>query len=237
MEHAQIITMICSTQTFPVAKDANLFMLLFAALSWEVLIWTPKKRNAAHIPLSLNYITNVELLVPMFLQTKPGHLLPPLLFCFVVIQSGMDSGPPNYVGKQMVWLGRKYWTNNDSAVFTIPARLALWCKVFYADGSNELLAVQSLNSDGIMPPCDRMFFSRGGYLDTSYNGLCLVALESILSTAFVIPALPPATKIKIPKQSDLLDALMHSNYYIALPARAEWSVLGLDKLLPSEISK
>jgi hypothetical protein len=168
-------------------------------------------------------------------KTGPSTTSPSILLRCNPVWHGQSA---TKLGKQWFDWVEVNWTNDDGAVFTVPARLALWGKVHYADDTNELLAVvRSLKNDGIMPPHDRMFFARGGYLDTSYEGLCLVEFESILSTAFVIPALPPATESKIPKRSELLDALVSSNYYVALPARAEWSVLGWDELLSSENSK
>ena len=75
---------------------------------------------------------------------------------------------PVWHGQSATKLGKQWfdwvevnWTNDDGSVFTVPAQLALWGKVSYADGSNELLAVvQSLKCEGIMLPHDRMFFSR-----------------------------------------------------------------------------
>ena len=123
------------------------------------------------------------------------------------------------------------WEDRHGNVYSVPASLYLWGQALYSDGSTELLAtVHSLQSYETMKPHDRMFFARGDELacDTA-SSLSVVDFESILSTAFVVPAHPPGARQGLKNASDALTSLMKSNYYVALPPRSQWKYIGWEE--------
>jgi hypothetical protein len=127
------------------------------------------------------------------------------------------------------------WTLEDESSNTVPAILCLWGKVHFQDGTSQFLAVvRSLISVGPVPIHDRMFFARGDYLDMSPAGLHVMEFESISTTAFVFPSLPPISDLATPAKDSVLKTIKASNYYAALPARSEWVYLGWDQKLVAE---
>jgi hypothetical protein len=123
------------------------------------------------------------------------------------------------------------WEDRHGNVYSVPASLYLWGQALYSDGSTELLAtVRSLQSYETMKPHDRMFFARGDELacDTA-SSLSVVDFESILSTAFVVPAHAPGERQGLKNASDALTSLMKSNYYVALPPRSQWKYIGWEE--------
>ena len=86
------------------------------------------------------------------------------------------------------------WDDNNGNVYTVPARLDLWGQILYSDQSTDLLAsVRSLHSMKSLKQHDCIFFSHGDFLNRG-NSSCLyvVDCDSIVSTAFVVPCLPPS---------------------------------------------
>ena len=81
--------------------------------------------------------------------------------------------------------------------YTAPANPLLWGNVINSDWTESLLAsVCSLRNTKNMTAHDRMFFAKGDYICDENTGLSVVEHNNILSTAFVVPALPSGTKRK-----------------------------------------
>ena len=67
------------------------------------------------------------------------------------------------------------------------------------------------------------------------TGLSVVEHNNIiLSTAFVIPALAPATISKCKSTRETVEAMENTDYYIALPPRNQWKLIGWDIPLSTE---
>ena len=132
------------------------------------------------------------------------------------------------------------WFNQEeSSTFTVPAILSLLGKVIYSDGEHEIIAaIRSLRSMTELPRHNRMFFGRGDYMSTGDSCCYVVDIESILSTAFVVPCIPPDQSARIgsramtPAQS--LEKLESSQYYVALPPRTQWKNIGWARKLTIE---
>jgi hypothetical protein len=136
------------------------------------------------------------------------------------------------------------WVDGNGEHYTVPAQLRLFGNVLHSDGSNELLAsIRSLRSETHLPHHNRMFFGRvdSFHADprTSFN---VVEFHDILSTAFVVPAIPPLptekpTKKQNPKKitpAMSLEQLVVSNSYCSLPPRCDWKNIGWDRKLSFE---
>ena len=129
------------------------------------------------------------------------------------------------------WVEVSWFDKEDSSPFTVPAILSLLGKVIYSDGEYEIIAaIRSLHSMTELPRHNRMFFGRGDYMSTGDSSCYVVDMESILSTAFVVPCIPPdqsartGSKAMTPAQS--LEKLESSKYYVALPPRTQWKNIG-----------
>ena len=73
-----------------------------------------------------------------------------------------------YMQKQRQWFDwvEVDWDDNNGNVYTVPARLDLWGQMLYSDQSTDLLAsVRSLRSMKSLKQHDRIFFSRGDYMN------------------------------------------------------------------------
>ena len=81
---------------------------------------------------------------------------------------------------------------------------------------------------------DRMFFAKGDYICDENTGLRVVEHNNILSTAFVVPALPPGTNRKCMSSRETISAMENTDYYIALPPRDQWKLIGWDIHLSTE---
>jgi len=85
-----------------------------------------------------------------------------------------------------------------------------------------------------MPAHHRMFFVTGDYICDEKTGLSIVEHNNILSTAFVVPALAPATISKCMSKRETVEAMENTDYYIALPPRNQWKLIGWDIPLSTE---
>ena len=85
-----------------------------------------------------------------------------------------------------------------------------------------------------MPAHHRMFFATGDYICDEKTGLSVVEHNNILSTAFVVPALAPATISKCMSTRETAEAMENADYYIALPPRNQWKLIGWDIPLSTE---
>ena len=137
------------------------------------------------------------------------------------------------------WVEVSWFDKEDSSPFTVPAILSLLGKVIYSDGEYEIIAaIRSLHSMTELPRHNRMFFGRGDYMSTGDSCCYVVDMESILSTAFVVPCIPPdqsartGSKAMTPAQS--LEKLESSKYYVALPPRTQWKNIGWARKLTIE---
>ena len=79
-----------------------------------------------------------------------------------------------------------------------------------------------------MPAHHRMFFATGDYICDEKTGLSVVEHNNILSTAFVVPALAPATISKCMSTRGTVEVMENTDYYIALPPRNQWKWIGWD---------
>ena len=83
------------------------------------------------------------------------------------------------------------WESQNSNYYTVPAELLLWGNVIYWDGTKSLLAsVCLLRSTKNMTTHYRMFFAKRDFICDEHTGLPIVEHSNILSTAFLVPALP-----------------------------------------------
>jgi len=139
---------------------------------------------------------------------------------------------------EVTWTRGNQDHGGGNVEYVVPAILRLWGNVLYSDGSTQLLAsVCSLKSTSDLRHHDRMFFARGDYMDDSRSSYdCVVDYESIKSTGFVVPAIPPrSTKGPLQKSpSESLRVLEDSNYFVALPSRDKWKNVGWDRKLSTE---
>ena len=89
---------------------------------------------------------------------------------------------------------------------------------------------------------DHIFFSCGDFLNRG-NSSCLyvVDCDSIVLTAFVVPCLPPNYYAKSGSReascAQAVEDLWTSNYFVSLPPRADWKLIGWDRKLSSEEKK
>ena len=67
-----------------------------------------------------------------------------------------------------------------------------------------------------MPGHHRMFFATGDYICDEKTGLSVVEHNNIFSTAFVVPALTPATISDCKSTRETVEAMENTDYYIAL---------------------
>jgi hypothetical protein len=79
-----------------------------------------------------------------------------------------------------------------------------------------------------------MFFATSDYICDEKTGLSVVEHNNILSTAFVVPALAPATISKCKSTRKTVEAMEKTDYYIALPPRNQWKLIGWDIPLRTE---
>ena len=127
------------------------------------------------------------------------------------------------------------WESRNGKNYSVPAKLLLWGNVVYSDGTETLLAsIRSLRSTTVMPAHHRMFFATGDYICDEKTGLSVVEHNNILSTAFVVPALAPATISKCMSTQETVEAMENTDYYIALPPRNQWKLIGWDIPLRTE---
>ena len=127
------------------------------------------------------------------------------------------------------------WTDNADRQYVVPAILRLWGNVTYSDDTTQLLAsVRSLRSTSELSNHDRMFFARGDIMQEGDRSYCVVDFESIKSTGFVVPAIPPTRRQGLRTPSESLQCLETSDYYVALPSRECWKDVGWDRKLSSE---
>ena len=88
------------------------------------------------------------------------------------------------------------WDDNNGNVYTVPAALDFLygvVRTLYFIKSTDLLAsVRSLQSTKSLKQHDRIFFSHGDFLNRGDSScFYVVDCDSIVSTAFVVPCLPP----------------------------------------------
>ena len=111
------------------------------------------------------------------------------------------------------------WTDNADRQYVVPAILRLWGNVTYSDDTTQLLAsIRSLRSTSELSNHDRMFFARGDIMQEGDRSYCVVDFESIKSTGFVVPAIPPTRRQGLCTPSESLECLETSDYYVALPS-------------------
>ena len=135
------------------------------------------------------------------------------------------------------WVEVNWETGDGLNAYTVPAILVLWGNVIYSDDSTVLLAsVCSLQSTKAMSRHDRMFFASGDNLVDGPSSFCVVDFDSILSTAFVVPAIPPGHAKHHKSPAESLKVLEDTNYYVALPPRCSWKNIGWDRLTSLEQS-
>ena len=98
----------------------------------------------------------------------------------------------------------------------------------YSDQSTDLLAsVRSLCSMKSLKQHDRIFFSRGDFMNRGDSScLYVVDCDSIVSTAaFVVPCLPPHYYAKSGSReascAQAVEDLQTSNYFVSLPPHAD----------------
>ena len=87
------------------------------------------------------------------------------------------------------------WDDNNGNVYTVLATLDLWDgQILYSDQSTDLLAsVRSLRSRKSLKQHDCIFFSRGDFQNRGDSScFYVVDCDSIVSSAFVVPCLPPS---------------------------------------------
>ena len=89
---------------------------------------------------------------------------------------------------------------------------------------------------------DRIFFSRGDFLNRGDSScFYVVDCDSIVSTAFVVPCLPPHYYAKSGSReascAQAVEDLRTSNFFVSLPPHAYWKLIGSDKKLSSEEKK
>ena len=69
----------------------------------------------------------------------------------------------------------------------------------------------------------------------------MVDCDSIVSTAFVVPCLPPHYYAKSGSReascAQAVEDLQTSNYFVSLPPHADWKLIGWDRKLSSEEKK
>jgi hypothetical protein len=113
------------------------------------------------------------------------------------------------------------WESRNGKNYSVPAKLLLWGKVVYSDGTETLLAsIRSLKSTIVMPVPPCMFFATSDYICDEKTRLSVVEHYNILSTAFVVPALiAPATISKCMSTRENVEAMENTDYYLALPPR------------------
>ena len=73
---------------------------------------------------------------------------------------------------------------------------------------------------------NRMFSVTGDYICDEKTGLSVVEHNKILSTAFEVPALAPATISKSTSTQETVEAIENTDYYIALPPRNQRKLIG-----------
>ncbi len=81
---------------------------------------------------------------------------------------------------------------------------------------------------------NRMFYITGDYICDEKTGLSVVEHNKILSTAFEVPALAPATISKSTSTQETVEAIENTDYYIALPPRNQRKLIGWDIHLSTE---
>ena len=71
-----------------------------------------------------------------------------------------------------------------------------------------------------------------------FSSFNVVDCDSILSTAFVVPCLPPNYYAKSgcweASCAQAVEDLQTSNYFVSLPPCADWTLIGWNKKLSSE---
>ena len=113
------------------------------------------------------------------------------------------------------------WESRNGKYYTVPAKLILWRNVIYSDGTESLLAsVCLLRSTKNMTAHDRMCFAKGDYNCEENTGLSVVEHNNILSTAFVVPALPPGTNRKCMSSRETVSAMENTDYYSITATRS-----------------
>ena len=79
------------------------------------------------------------------------------------------------------------------------------------------------------------FFATGDFICDENTGLSVVEhTNNILSTAFLVPALPPGTYRICMSSRENVSAMENTDYYIALPPRDQWKLIGWDIRLSTE---
>ena len=67
-----------------------------------------------------------------------------------------------------------------------------------------------------MPAHHHMFFATGDYICDEKTGLSVVEHNNILSTAFVVPALAPATINRCISTQETVEAMENTDYFIPM---------------------
>jgi hypothetical protein len=197
----------------------------------------PHEAGVNDYALSDISITTVEFYYQVTATTDDGESVP--LKCNPIWNNDVGGVLLRSKSSWFDWVEVSWFDQEDSSPFTVPAILSLLGKVIYSDGRHEIIAaIRSLQSMKELPKHKRMFFGRGDYMTTGHSCCYVVDIESILSTAFVVPCIPPDLSTKIgsrattPAQS--LENLESSQYYIALPPRTQWKNIGWTRKLTIE---
>ena len=130
------------------------------------------------------------------------------------------------------------WESRNGKNYSVPAKLLLWGNVgsFIQMELKHSLhrSIRSLRSTTVMPAHHCMCFATGDNICDEKTGLSVVDHNNILSTAFVVPSLAPATLSKCMSARETVEAMENTDYYIALPPRNQWKLIGWDIPLSTE---
>jgi hypothetical protein len=197
---------------------------------------TPHESGMNDYVLSDISITTVEFYYQVTATTDDGESVP--LKCNPIWNSDVGGVLLRSKSSWFDWV-EVSWFDQEESPFSVPAILCLLGKVIYSDGKHDIIAaIRSLRSMKELPKHNRMFFGRGDYMSTGDSCCYVVDIESILSTAFVVPCIPPDQSSKIGSRAmtptHSLERLESSQYYVALPPRTQWKNIGWARKLTIE---
>jgi hypothetical protein len=183
-------------------------------------------------------ISQVEFYYQVTATTYDGEIIP--LKCNPIWNNDIGGVLMRSKSTWFDWVEVSWSDKEDSSPFTVPAILSLLGKIIYSDGKYEIIAsIRSLQSMSELPKHSRLFFGRTDYMSNGDSCCYVVDIESILSTAFVVPCIVPPDQSSIitsrpmtPAQS--LENLQSSQYYVALPPCTQWKNIGWSRKLTLE---